>query len=180
MLQYEDYMLHSGLLLANDSVYGPLFDIGDLIKKIESDPADIVGMTDGTRFSYHLQSYFLYFKKRVITSRRFVDFFRKVRAESYKESIIRKYEIGISRALGRQFELSAIFALERVLSKVNYHKRPRDWINLTVHLWRELILDFHFPFLKKSIAASGAASRDEITKLLAEAGSPYDPALLNL
>jgi hypothetical protein len=180
MSEYPDYQRHAGLLLANDSVFGPLFDIGNLIERLESTGADVVGMTDSLIQTYHLQSYFLYFKRSVVLSQRFTDFFCAIQARSYKETIIRKYEIGISRRIGHEFSLSALYKVDNVLSHVSFDARPPNWTNLTVHLWKELILDFHFPFLKKSIVKSGSASEAEVARMLAATGSTYDPVLLRI
>jgi len=180
MAEYPDYAKHAGLLLLNDSVLGPLFDIGDLVGRLEAFPVDIVGMTDSTRFCRHLQSYFIYFKRHVVNSVEFRAFFDAVKAEDYKEAIIRRYEVGISRLLKKKFSIGAFYELEEVREKSGYTARPPAWTNPTVHLWRELIGDWHFPFLKKSVITSGNWSIDDVRSILASCGSCYDPRLLDL
>lgn len=177
--KYPEYNEHSGLLLSNDSVLGPLFNIKDIIPKLENCDADIVGMTDSFRFYPHLQSYFLYCKKNVVSSEEFLRFFREVDVLEFKMAIIRKYEVGFSRLLGHRFHLSALYGLEPVLARIDYHQRPMEWVEPTFQLWKPLISEFKFPFLKKSVLTRRGVSVEEVSAVLAENGSPYDMTILD-
>jgi lipopolysaccharide biosynthesis protein len=177
--KYAEYKYHSGLLLANDSVLGPLFSISDIIAQFDRCEADIVGMTDSFHFYPHLQSYFIYCKKNVVLSEEFVQFFREVDTLELKVAIIRKYEVGFSRHLARRFRLRALYGLEPVLARVDYHQRPVNWIEPTFHLWKPLITEFKFPFLKKSVLTRRGVSLEELGAVLAESGSSYDLDILN-
>lgn len=176
--KYPQYHAHTGLLLANDSVLGPLFDFSDIITRLENCDADIVGMTDNFRFSPHLQSYFLYCKKPVILSEEFIGFFDQVRVVGLKIAIIRKYEADFSRLLGQRFRLAALYSLERLLDQVQYLDWPKSWIDPTFRLWKPLITEFKFPFLKKSILTRRGVSIQEISTVLAESGSTFDAGML--
>jgi hypothetical protein len=171
--KYPQYNDHLGLLLVNDSVLGPLFSIKDIIPKLENCDADIIGMTECFRYHLHLQSYFLYCKKNVILSEEFIRFFREVKVLELKIAIIRKYEVGFSRILGRRFRILALFGLEYIIAKIGYSKRPIRWIEPTFHIWRPLITEFKFPFLKKSIFTRKDVSIKEISSALAESGTSY-------
>lgn len=176
---YSQYKTHAGLLLANDSVLGPLFSIRDIITRLENCDADIVGMTDSFHIHPHLQSYFLYCKKNVVQSEEFIRFFREVDVLELKIAIIRKYEVGFSRLLRHRFRLSALYGLEPVLARVDYHQRPATWIEPTFHLWKPLITEFKFPFLKKSLLTRKGVSMEEASAVLAESGSPYNIGILS-
>lgn len=175
---YPYYSAHTGVLLANDSVLGPLFSIKDIIARLENCDADIVGMTDCPHFYPHLQSYFLYCKKSVIASDEFVGFFNQVDILGFKMAIIRRYEVGFSRLLSRRFKLSALYSLERALDRIPYAERPKNRIDPTLHLWKPLIIELKFPFLKKSILTRRVVSIAEISAALAESGSTYDVDML--
>ena len=177
--KYSQYDAHTGLLLANDSVLGPLFSIRDIVAQLENCDADIVGMTDSFRFHPHLQSYFLYCKKNVVSSEEFLRFFREVDVLEFKMAIIRKYEVGFSRFLRRRFRLSALYGLESVLARAHYHERPSEWIETTFQLWKPLITEFKFPFLKKSVLTRRGVSVEEVSAVLAKSNSPYDTNILN-
>jgi lipopolysaccharide biosynthesis protein len=148
--KYPQYKLHSGLLLANDSVLGPLFDFSDIVARLENSDADIIGMTNSFQFHPHLQSYFLYCKKKVILSEEFAHFFQKVEVLELKIAIIRRYEVGFSRLLGRHFRIMALYDLRQLVARVGYYEKPVKWVNPFL-LWKPLITEFKFPFLKKSL-----------------------------
>lgn len=180
--RYPDYSAHTGLLLANDSVLGPLFSIKDIIMKLENCDADIVGMTDCPYIYPHLQSYFLYCKKTVITSDEFVRFFKQVDVLGFKMAIIRKYEVGFSRLLSRRFKLQALYNLKSVLDQIPstelYTERPKYRIDPSSQLWKPLISELKFPFLKKSILSRRGVSIAEISAVLAKSNSTYDVDML--
>lgn len=176
--QYPQYHAHTGLLLANDSVLGPLFNFSDIITRLENCDADIVGMTDNFRFYPHLQSYFLYCKKPVILSGEFIDFFDRVKVIGLKIAIIRKYEVGFSQLLGQRFRLAALYSLERMLDQVQYLDWPKNSIDPTFRLWKPLITEFKFPFLKKSILTRRGVSIQEVSAVLAESDSTFDVGML--
>jgi lipopolysaccharide biosynthesis protein len=177
--KYAEYKFHSGLLLANDSVLGPLFSISDVVERVNSCDADMVGMTESFLFHPHLQSYFIYCKKNVFLSDEFAQFFRAVATLEPKIAIIRKYEVGFSRLLSRRFRLSALYDLETVLARADYNQRPANWVEPTFHLWKPLITEFNFPFLKKSVLMRRGVSLEEIGGVLAESGSSYDLDILD-
>lgn len=177
--EYPQYNAHKGLLLANDSVLGPLFSIHDIVAQLESCGADIIGMTDSFNIHPHLQSYFLYCKKSVISSEEFIHFFQDMQILELKIAIIRKYEVGFSRILRHRFHLSALYGLERILARIDYHQRPLKWIEPTFHLWKPLISEFKFPFLKKSVVTRRGVSIEEVSEVLARNDSPYNANVLN-
>jgi len=176
--EYPQYNAHRALLLANDSVIGPLFNIRDIIARLENHDADIVGMTNCFHFYPHLQSYFLYCKKPVVVSEEFIGFFNRVEALGLKKTIIRRYEVGFSRLLGRRFNLSALYPLECVLDRTRYVERPKRWIEPTFHLWKPLITEFKFPFFKKNLVTRMSVSFEEISATLVESSSTYDIGIL--
>ena len=165
--EYPQYKLHTALLLANDSVLGPLFDISDIVARMENCDADIIGMTNSFQFHPHLQSYFLYCKKNVILSEEFARFFQNVEVLELKIAIIRKYEVGFSRLLGRHFRIMALYDLRQLVARVGYHEKPVKWVNPFL-FWKPLITEFKFPFLKKSLlTGKKVQDRVEIPKILA-------------
>lgn len=176
--KYPNYSAHTGLLLANDSVLGPFFSIKDIITRLENCDADIVGMTDCLDIYPHLQSYFLYCKKSVIASDEFVGFFNQVEVLGFKMAIIRRYEVGFSRLLSHRFRLSALYSLKNALDRVpyteQYTERPRNRIDPSSHLWKPLITELKFPFLKKSTLTRRGVSIAEVSVVLKESGSTYD------
>jgi rhamnosyltransferase len=171
--KYPHFREHAAVLLANDSVTGPLFNISGIIGKLETHDADVLGMTDCYQFHPHLQSYFLYCKKHVTASKEFNRFFTCVDALESKTVIIRKYEVGFSRFLQPRFKLSALYDLETILSRTRYSARPKNWIDPTVQLWKPLITELDFPFIKKSLVTKWGISIEEISATLAGSNSVH-------
>ena len=175
---YPQYHEHTGLLLANDSVYGPLFDFGDIITRLENCDADIVGMTDSRRYHPHLQSYFIYCKRPVVLSKEFINFFDQVKVIQLKSAVVRKYEVGFARILGKQFRLAALYPLEDMPDQTAYLERPKSEIDPTFRLWKPLITKFKFPFLKRSLLTRRGVSNHEVTSVLAQSDSDFDVNIL--
>ncbi len=171
--EYSHYPMHKALLLANDSVIGPLFNIKDIISRLENENADIISMTNSLQFYPHLQSYFLYCKKSVSTSKEFIDFFNKIGILEFKMAIVRKYEVGFSQSLGHRFKLLALYSLENSLSQIEYSEKPKNLIDVTHDLWKSLITELRFPFLKKRVVAKRRITIGEISKVLTESNSNY-------
>ena len=170
---YPQYHEHAGLLLANDSVYGPLFDFGDIITRLENHDADIVGMTDSFRYYPHLQSYFIYCKRPVVLSKEFINFFDQVKVIQLKSAVVRKYEVGFARILGKQFRLAALYPLENMLDQIKhlgYSERDAD---PTHQLWKSLITELKFPFLKRSLLTRRGIGAQEIKAAISKSGSTF-------
>ena len=177
--KYARYKDHAGLLLANDSVIGPLFSISNIVTTLENYDADVIGMTDSFQFHPHLQSYFLYCKKNVVLSEEFLLFFKDVDILDLKNAVIRKYEVGFSRLLRHRFRLAALYGLEPALARTNFNQRPIKWIEPTLHLWKPLITEFKFPFIKKSVLTRKGVSVGEVLPVLIETASHYNMATLD-
>ena len=175
---YPQYHEHAGLLLANDSVYGPLFDFGDIITRLENYDADIVGMTDSRRYHLHLQSYFIYCKRPVVLSKEFINFFDQVKVIQLKSAVVRKYEVGFARILGKQFRLAALYPLEDMPDQTAYLERPKSEIDPTHRLWKSLITELKFPFLKRNLLTRRGVSIHEVTSVLAQSDSDFDVNIL--
>ena len=176
--EYPDYRMHKALLLANDSVLGPFFSIKNIINRLENEEADIIGMTDSLQFHPHLQSYFLYCKKTVTNSQEFIGFFNSIDVLGFKMAIVRKYEVGFSQSLCNRFKLCALYSLNNTLSRIQYLEKPKNLIDATHDLWKPLITELKFPFLKKRIVAKRGITIGEIAEVLTESNSNYPPGIL--
>jgi len=144
----EDY---DGVLLANDSVYGPFFDLKSFIERFEDDGVDILGMTDSNELDYHLQSYFVMYKAKVLSGEAFWKFWSQVSIQGDKWDIIKKYEIGLSQRMMRygKYNISAYCDMSGYPNLNHTH----------VH-WRDLILKKKFPFLKIELVKKNPFSID--------------------
>jgi GT2 family glycosyltransferase len=127
------------LILTNDSCYGPLHSVDELFRRLAASQADVVGLTESTAISSHLQSYFLAYKPRVIRTALFWAFWAQIGIWGDKINLVGAYEVGWSRMLA-----DAGFRLE-ALYLAGQHG------NVTHTHWRQLLEELHFPFLKTEL-----------------------------
>jgi hypothetical protein len=132
------------LLLANDSVIGPLsgpaFDA--LIGRLRASSADMVGLTENRMPHRHLQSYFLAFGPRALASDAFRRALLGMRSLPTKELVIDAYETSLT------MQLEHIGLRAEALFPPLYDE-PRSGDDTTAR-WRELV-DAGFPFVKASL-----------------------------
>jgi lipopolysaccharide biosynthesis protein len=98
------------LVLTNSSTFGPIFPLGPVLARMAEEPCDFWGMTDNFEIAWHLQSYFLVFKRAAFTSPAFQQFFASVLPYRDKDQVIRSYEIGLTRFLQEAGLRPAAFA----------------------------------------------------------------------
>ncbi|HUC18207.1 MAG TPA: rhamnan synthesis F family protein [Acetobacteraceae bacterium] len=165
------------LILANDSLYGPLRPLGPVLAAIDFAQADLWALTDSWQHRYHLQSYFLAAGPRVLESIAWKKFWRGLRPLACKRWVIRRFEIGLSQAMLRAgFRLRAVWPYESLVDdattaspdeagtngdplhaarrrqeqRIRHAIAERLPLNPTSDLWRFLLLR-GCPFLKREL-----------------------------
>ena len=152
------------LVLANDSVYGPLHPLQETFDRIRFNEAPVWGLTESWQIGYHLQSYFLAFDNRVLCSPAWRRFWAGVRPAPSKHWLIRHYEVGLTQAMTRAgFPCKAIWPHELLARNRNddpasawsrrtnrFGRAARRPLNPTSDLWRPL-LQCGFPFIKREL-----------------------------
>ncbi len=121
--------------LANDSVYGPLFDLAPYFQGIESRNLDTFGMVKNPhKKSPHIQSWFIGMRSSVFTSAWFNDLLQSVQHHDDKGSITVLYEHGFTKRL-----------IENKLSWDALYSAPgRSIYNNVKHFYKNKM-----PFVKK-------------------------------
>lgn len=87
------------LILCNDSCFGPLYPFEHLFDTMAGRGLDFWGITDSHQYSYHLQSYFIVFSRKVLQSSVFGRFFAGVKGLANVREVIQTYELGLTREL---------------------------------------------------------------------------------
>ncbi len=88
------------ILLVNDSIIGPVKGIKNILDTMKRKKCDFWGITSaGIGKNYHLQSYFLFLKKKSIQSLFFKNFFSQVKKLKSKRELVKRYEIGFTQGL---------------------------------------------------------------------------------
>lgn len=166
------------LVLANDSVYGPLRRLGPMLERMDARKADVWGATDSWQHAFHIQSYFVLFHRAALQSKAFSDFWKNVRLVSSKTWVINKYEVRMTRALQRDgLRCRAVYAYRDIVKAIlkavwegnllNGETLPperRSYLrqivaamsmgapmNSSHAFWDFLIGNWDFPFLKREL-----------------------------
>ena len=155
------------LVLTNDSVV-PTADTAvfrAMIDGVRARAADIVGLTAGHEYGWHIQSYFLAFKPKALATWAFHHFIRGIRVLDNKDEVVRNYEVPFAarmRAAGLRVE--ALFS-------GSFASNP------TFFSWRALI-EQGFPFIKLiMLRPSFAESVPESLDLLKEVQAQWPDVL---
>lgn len=133
------------LLLANDSVYGPVGDLSLFVDTVDGRPEDVCGVVASDELAPHLQSWFILLRRAAFTSDAFDRFMRqRDPAGTAKQAIIERNEVGLTgtlRAAG--FSVGAL-----------YDPATAGTISATVPfnashwLWSDLVDSGRSPFVK--------------------------------
>ena len=180
------------LLIANDSVYGPLTPLSDMLARVDFEAADFWSATDSWQHRYHLQSYFLLAGRRVLTDPAWRAFWLGVRQVSSRAWVVARYEVGLTQALLRGgLRCKAMWGYQDMLDRATtgppLRKMPakikdplergralaieriraaaasRTPLNTTAELWRHLLRD-GFPFLKIELLRDNPAGVPDIAE----------------
>lgn len=165
------------VLFVNDSIYGPLAPLQTIFEFGQKSGFDFWGVTDSWQNAYHLQGYFVVFKKNVFLSRWFKRFWNSVRCLLTRSAIVQYYEIGMTKYFqkrayqagawcpyleikqnlleqsefgpcGVDLELGDRKILKRFKHLALIKKHN---INPCSYLWDILIAHYKFPFVKRDL-----------------------------
>ena len=171
-------------LLANDSVYGPLFPLEEMFAALQG--ADMYGAVESLEWTPHLQSFFLLWDLNPGTRRFLKELWQDFRYILDKDELIQKYEIGLSasaRAHGLTLKPfltdAAVGAAVEAAGSHPSALSPAP-VNNTLLWWDVLIGKLRFPFLKTAVPRrnrNGSPRVNELPSLLRE-WTDYDPALI--
>jgi rhamnosyltransferase len=120
---WRDGMTHVGferladfdsVTLMNDTCFGPLWDMSDLVEDFEQrQSVDFWGMTNFRKTKYfeeHLQSYFISFKNHVVASEVFQKFWTSIKTFTDVQDVIDNYETKVTSILTEAgFHYDAVF-----------------------------------------------------------------------
>ena len=152
----------SRLVIANDSVFGPLRPLAPVFDSMARRHADIWGITESIEREPHLQSYFLVFERRGLTFVR--GWLRQFQFLEDKDALVSKFEIGLSRQarlLGLNLQAlvpySAVQQLvvnEPGMLRLAVRERFTQMhgrVNPTHVFWRELLVQLGSPYIKRDL-----------------------------
>lgn len=97
---FDNIQSYDSVTIMNDTCFGPLWDFGQYYLEFENDDkVDFWGLTNHRatkRFKEHIQSYFISFKKSVVISEMFRQFWMSVESFSNVQDVIANYETKVT------------------------------------------------------------------------------------
>ena len=166
------------LMLANDSVLGPIHPLAPIVEAIRAGGEGLFGLTESLQGGAHLQSYLLLTRGQKAVADMML-FLRTLHISHSKWLLVQMGEIRLARWMRRRgHRVAAVFGYDRVIQAaaadpaerarlMASHGRLRDldrlpadqaaallhrWpLNPTQHLWHALATKFDFPFIKTEL-----------------------------
>lgn len=188
-----DMTKYDELIICNDSVYGPFFPLDEMFKIMQGRECDFWGVTASKSIAYHLQSYFIVYRKKIISSTMFRDFWHDLIALGDKGEVVKQYEVGLSELLfdyglvglpyveGIKYDLdmkgnflhlskrlfSAPYKFFKILvsPRQYWSALKRKNSNTSLAHWEILLLDYKSPFIKVSLFTSNADNEKNIKNI---------------
>lgn len=98
-LRHIDLTEWDELVLTNSSMFGPIFPLEEMFDEMGRHEVDFWGATDNEEMDWHIQSYFVVFRRRAHASEAFGRFWSSILPYRNKNQVIRAYEVGLSQHL---------------------------------------------------------------------------------
>ncbi|MEM6484078.1 MAG: rhamnan synthesis F family protein [Pseudomonadota bacterium] len=187
------------VLICNDSVYGPLFPFAEMLDSMDEKNLDFWGASSSKEIRWHLQSFFIVFRKSALNASAFREFWSNVKSLGDKQRIIREYEIGLTQSLRKAGMIGGSYVgpqphEKSLLAGIAHYgtrlrKRVLDrrfYVNLPTALkqgalisenplhdnWLQLIECYRFPFVKVQLLRDNPKSSSSV--------SSYAPSMQRL
>lgn len=155
--------INGRLLLANDSVYGPIGSLAVAINRLTSEQADFYGFVESIEIAPHLQSWFLLFEPWVLKNAEFRSILDQPFSVMTKRQVVQNGEVGLSTWLRKAgFRYQALHRNDRTGLP-----RRHDANHMLV-FWRELLLVEGIPFLKIELLRDNPIGGENATTILQE------------
>ncbi len=152
------------LILCNNSCFAPVFPLVDLFETMQKRKVDFWGILSHENPIFHIQSYFLSFNNKVLTSKTFLDFLQNVQKENSRGKVILKYELSLTKYLEKQGFICDV--LIQGLSNEEILEKGFMATNLTTYPC--YLLEKHDPFIKISTLINPATNYNGIKQTFLE------------
>ena len=128
-----------GLVLTNDSFWGPITPLDDLFRRINTSSADVIGLTDDLMYEPHLSSAFTAYSPEAFRSDAFQSFWCNLQLWPRKRDLIKQCEVGFPVRLRKAgLRLESLYTHNANGNVLHYD-------------WKALIEEKAFPFIKVSL-----------------------------
>ena len=106
ILGWNEIYKYQELVLVNDSCFGPIYSLENMFYEMADRNCDFWGVTDQPeikrgRFSdslipYHIQSYFIVIRERMLKSQEFMDFWKQIKLADVYELAVDNFELAFT------------------------------------------------------------------------------------
>jgi len=178
-IDHTDLTQCDELVLTNSSILGPVHPLGPIFSRMSDEPCDFWAMTDNFEYRWHLQSYFMVFKRPVLQAEAFRSFFASVLPYRDKVPVVLSYEVGLTSYLVENGFRPGAFVSSEVWASWAQRRRmdlERRW-NPTL-FYPEKLLSLGMPFVKLMLLRDnvGNVALEPVYRAMAKAG--YDLTLI--
>lgn len=156
------------VLLANDSVFGPVRDLPPIVAAMEARELDVWGMVESREIGWHLQSWFLDFSAEALGRPAVQRVFDQAFESMSKPEIVVRGELALGAAL-RTEGLACGAVASDMSSGLSWWLLP---VNPMHFSWKRMLLREGVPFLKADLLRENASNigwanewRDALRKL---------------
>ena len=133
---------YQNLILCNDSVFGPLFDLKDMFTTLTKEKYDVFSVSDNYEIHHHLQSFFIIYSKKAFQHPVFKNFYKNFKIIEDKQTLIVEKEIKFSKQLKNSgLNIGSYCQAENFNS----------FQNIMHQYWKDLITDYKCPFIKREL-----------------------------
>jgi SAM-dependent methyltransferase len=137
------------LLLCNDSVYGPLWDLKKTLAELVSVEADLYGMVMSNEHVRHIQSWFMLFTPQAHQSWAFRTLMTSRSDIRSRQDVIENIELRLTKILeSNGLRSHALYDPRRLNSPPNIASNPSHF------LWQQLLEIYGVPFIKIALLQS--------------------------
>lgn len=151
----KNYKKYEQIIHMNDSIFFPLYHMKKMFDQMKKEKVDFWGLSDSYYLSYHIQSFFWVFNKKIIKSKFYKTFWNKCTDLKDKGLIIKNYEMSFtSSVLKRNYKVSAYTKIKDLYTKIKKSYKnilPIDAYTAYYTFWDLGISKFQSMYLKKNI-----------------------------
>ncbi|MCQ2796662.1 MAG: glycoside hydrolase family 99-like domain-containing protein [Bacilli bacterium] len=131
------------LLLTNDSIFGPIFNMDSIFTDMNNRNYDFWGLVNSTDIKLHIQSWFLMINKKILQTNVLEKFLCKVKKQKSAWDVVLKYEVELSIFLESKGFASGVY----IDSRKNFKEKNEMTGNLMLYPYT-FISKIKFPFIK--------------------------------
>jgi lipopolysaccharide biosynthesis protein len=169
------------IVLTNSSVFGPVWPLEEHFARMSRNDCDFWGMTENIELGWHLQSYFLVFRRKLIDAPAFRAFWQGVLPFRDKDQVIRSYEVGLSQYfVDEGFRAAAFAPLASLPKRPLLHRLFRSRFYQPMIVQPLDVLARRVPYVKLQLLRDNPMNRPLGPVRRAMARASYDLSLIEI